>query len=119
MAVADSHFLTLENSLLNRSGTTPLAVRFRALFTLKSIGDERAISIISAGFKDESALLKHELAYVLGQMHNVLALPTLNSVLENKDEDPMVRHEVSNVIFIRVEDARELKLGCHERPQRH
>jgi len=47
-----------------------------------------------AGFQDESALLKHELAYCLGQTKNPSALSTLEAVLRNKDEDPMVRHEV-------------------------
>lgn len=48
-----------------------------------------------AGFQDPSALLKHELAYCLGQMKNAVALPILESVLANDREDPMVRHEVS------------------------
>lgn len=47
------------------------------------------------GFTDQSALLKHELAYCLGQMGLASALPVLESVLESLDEDPMVRHEVS------------------------
>lgn len=47
------------------------------------------------GFADESALLKHELAYCLGQIKNTAALPVLESVLTNEKEDPMVRHEVS------------------------
>lgn len=47
------------------------------------------------GFQDESALLKHELAYCLGQMKHKSALSVLESVLNNKAEDPMVRHEVS------------------------
>ena len=47
------------------------------------------------GFQDPSALLKHELAYCLGQMKNTTALPILESVLANRQEDPMVRHEVS------------------------
>ena len=49
----------------------------------------------SAGFVDESALLKHELAYCLGQIKRTSALPVLESVLTNEKEDPMVRHEVS------------------------
>ena len=48
----------------------------------------------SLGFADESALLKHELAYCLGQMKNTSALPMLESVLADEKEDPMVRHEV-------------------------
>lgn len=46
------------------------------------------------GFKDESALLKHELAYCLGQMKDISSLPVLEKVLRSKSEDPMVRHEV-------------------------
>lgn len=49
---------------------------------------------VEKGFSDPSALLKHELAYCLGQMKITAALPTLESVLRNKSEDPMVRHEV-------------------------
>jgi hypothetical protein len=40
------------DALLNRSGTTPLAVRFRALFALKSLaseGNNQAVDIISQG----------------------------------------------------------------------
>ncbi len=57
---------------------------------------------IYAGFRDPSALLKHELAYCLGQMKNAVALSTLESVLTNEQEDPMVRHEVSFVLRVRL-----------------
>lgn len=46
------------------------------------------------GFQDPSALLKHELAYCLGQIKDESALPTLEKVLADESEDPMVRHEV-------------------------
>ena len=39
-------------ALLNRSGNTPLAVRFRALFALKSLaseGNNEAVDIIAEG----------------------------------------------------------------------
>lgn len=49
---------------------------------------------IFIGFADESALLKHELAYCLGQMNKTSALPVLEAVLADEKEDPMVRHEV-------------------------
>ena len=52
------------------------------------------------GFSDPSALLKHELAYCLGQMKKISALPALEAVLRDSSEDPMVRHEVSPDIFI-------------------
>jgi HEAT repeat protein len=48
-----------------------------------------------AGFRDSSVLLKHELAYCLGQMKMTSALPALERTLRDTSEDPMVRHEVS------------------------
>ena len=60
----------------------------------------------SLGFADESALLKHELAYCLGQMKNTKALPVLESVLANEKEDPMVRHEVRKSSSLIREDVR-------------
>jgi deoxyhypusine monooxygenase len=39
----------LEASLLNSSGNVPLHHRFRALFTLKSLKSEDAVSIICRG----------------------------------------------------------------------
>lgn len=41
----------LEKTLLNTSGNTSLAQRFRALFTLKAIGksDERVVGVIGKG----------------------------------------------------------------------
>jgi len=88
----------LEATLLNTSGNVPLHNRFRALFTLKSLKSEEAIRIISRGFADYSALLKHELAYCLGQMKNTSALPTLEAVLADESEDPMVRHEAAEAM---------------------
>lgn len=110
MAVTVDELKNLEDVLLNTSGNVLLHNRFRALFTLKSFKSEEAIQIISkgsfslphqsfdliwpTGFQDESALLKHELAYCLGQIQSTTALPMLESVLANTAEDPMVRHEV-------------------------
>jgi len=113
MTVSQDQLNSLENTLLSRTGNVPLHKRFRALFTLKSLKDEDAVRIISQGtplpsrarimcsdrvyslaFSDDSALLKHELAYCLGQMKVKTALPTLESVLRDENEDPMVRHEV-------------------------
>lgn len=71
----------------------PLKERFRALFTLKNINGPIAIDCISECFKDDSALLKHELAYCLGQMQNTDAIPYLTKVLEDVSQEPMVRHE--------------------------
>ncbi|KAJ3017331.1 UNVERIFIED_CONTAM: deoxyhypusine hydroxylase [Siphonaria sp. JEL0065] len=97
--IPDAEYLRLEEILLNT--TTPsvaLKSRFRALFTLKSVKSDRAVDIIAKAFTDPSALLRHELAYVLGQMKNPHAIPVLAGVLASKDEDCMVRHEAAEAI---------------------
>ncbi|KII90541.1 hypothetical protein PLICRDRAFT_173942 [Plicaturopsis crispa FD-325 SS-3] len=96
--INDDELRTLEACLLNKSGTVPLHDRFRALFSLKALKNAEAIRIISEGFQDRSALLKHELAYCLGQIKDTSALPILESVLKNESEDPMVRHEAAEAL---------------------
>ncbi|XP_030369515.1 deoxyhypusine hydroxylase [Scaptodrosophila lebanonensis] len=76
----------------------PLKERFRALFTLKNIGGASAIEAISQAFNDDSALLKHELAYCLGQMQDKRALDILTKVLEDTTQEPMVRHEAAEAM---------------------
>ncbi|KAI0684928.1 ARM repeat-containing protein [Cytidiella melzeri] len=98
LQVAPETLASLEAILLNTSGTVPLHKRFRALFTLKALKNDVAVSIISKGFVDESALLKHELAYCLGQIKRISALPVLESVLCNENEDAMVRHEAAEAM---------------------
>lgn len=87
------------------SEATPLPVRFRALFSLKHLarhetGDRAlaAIDAIAAAFTSPSALLKHELAYCLGQSANLAAVPHLQRVLANLEEDPMCRHEAAEAL---------------------
>ena len=94
----------LEASLLNTSGNVKLDARFRTLFTLKGLASlsedrmERVIDIISKGFGDDSALLKHEMAYVLGQLKDTRALPCLTKILSDEDEHAMVRHEAAEAM---------------------
>ena len=80
----------------------PLKERFRALFTLKNIGGAEAIQQIYNCFNDESALLKHELAYCLGQMQDSHAIPILIEILKDITQEPMVRHEAGtiNICFL-------------------
>ncbi|XP_070688656.1 deoxyhypusine hydroxylase [Pempheris klunzingeri] len=75
-----------------------LTRRFRALFTLKSLGGAESIEWISKAFTDESALLKHELAYCLGQMQDRRAIPILTAVLKDTQQEPMVRHEAGEAL---------------------
>ncbi|TIC67581.1 deoxyhypusine hydroxylase [Wallemia mellicola] len=89
-------FDSIKARLLNDDN---LADQYRALFTLKAIGqkgDRRAIEAICEAIqKSSSALLKHELAYVLGQINDSYALPHLNTILADESQDVMVRHEAA------------------------
>jgi deoxyhypusine monooxygenase len=59
--------------------------------------------------KTDSALLKHEIAYCIGQLEDKHAIPFLSSVLEDKSENSMVRHEAGEALgAIGEEDALEL-----------
>ncbi|CAB1324300.1 unnamed protein product, partial [Coregonus sp. 'balchen'] len=60
-----------------------LTKRFRALFTLRNL---------------DSALLEHVLAYCLGQMQDERAIPTLDTVLKDTAQEPMVRHEAGEAL---------------------
>ncbi|CAF4900022.1 unnamed protein product [Pieris macdunnoughi] len=76
----------------------PMKERFRALFTLRNLGGNTAINCINDCFSDDSVLLKHELAYCLGQMQDKTAIPLLRNVLEDKTQDPIVRHEAGEAL---------------------
>ncbi|NXP02952.1 DOHH hydroxylase, partial [Thinocorus orbignyianus] len=76
----------------------PLPARFRALFTLRNLGGQAAVEWIGRAFGDGSALLKHELAYCLGQMQDEAAIPVLLRVLEDTSQEPMVRHEAGEAL---------------------
>ncbi|XP_032937917.1 deoxyhypusine hydroxylase isoform X1 [Catharus ustulatus] len=76
----------------------PLPTRFRALFTLRNLGGRAAVEWISRAFEDGSALLKHELAFCLGQMQDEAAIPVLIRVLEDTAQEPMVRHEAGEAL---------------------
>lgn len=76
----------------------PLFDRYRAMFRLRDIGTDAAISALASGFNDPSALFKHEIAYVFGQMGNPAAVPRLVEVLARMEEAPMVRHEAAEAL---------------------
>jgi len=97
MSVARADQVENVGRLLNNVDR-PLKERFRALFTLKNIGGALAIEWISKAFSDESALLKHEVAYCLGQLQDPLAIPTLVSVVSDVSREAIVRHEAAEAL---------------------
>ncbi|XP_006663847.1 deoxyhypusine hydroxylase-A [Oryza brachyantha] len=72
--------------------------RYAALFALRNDSGDAAVSAIVAALGVKSALLKHEVAYVLGQLQNKVASDALSTVLKNADEHPMVRHEAAEAL---------------------
>tara|TARA_B100000131_G_scaffold165220_1_gene159790 strand:- start:709 stop:1173 length:465 start_codon:yes stop_codon:yes gene_type:complete len=72
--------------------------RMRVVFSLRNMNSNESIKSLSNGFKSKSALLKHEIAYVMGQMQNKAALPYLIERLEDEAEHVMVRHEAAEAI---------------------
>ncbi len=86
----------LRAQLLDRS--LPMFQRMRAVFALRNRGGPEAIEALAAAFADPSALLRHELAYVLGQMGDAHAVPFLTAVLRKRDEHVMVRHECAEAL---------------------
>lgn len=77
---------------------TPMFQRMRNVFSLRNKGTVEACLALCSGFKSESALLRHEVAYVLGQMQNEAAIPTLIQVLGDEEEHVMVRHEAAEAL---------------------
>jgi deoxyhypusine monooxygenase len=51
--------------------------RYRALFALRNKGGDEAVAAMAASFASCSALLKHEVAYVLGQLQDPASVETL------------------------------------------
>lgn len=95
----DPTVVALRKTLTSES--EPLARRFRALFSLKHLACQSslpAIHAIAAAFTSPSVLLKHELAYCLGQTKNLAASPFLRAVLEDTNEDSMCRHEAAEAL---------------------
>ena len=76
----------------------PMFQRMRSVFSLRNHGSDEACLALCIGFSASSALLRHELAYVLGQMQNDVALPALIERLADDSEHIMVRHEAAEAL---------------------
>jgi deoxyhypusine monooxygenase len=88
----------LECILLDQSGKYSLFQRYKAMFALRNIGTNEAVTILVKGFQDSSAVFRHEIAFVLGQMQNPFAIPELTKVLLKDGEHEMVRHEAAEAL---------------------
>jgi deoxyhypusine monooxygenase len=75
--------------------SNPIAKRTHAAFLLRTIGTTVAAEIIGEALKNrkDSSLMRHELAYIIGQMCHYESCPLLAQILEDESEDVLVRHE--------------------------
>jgi len=76
----------------------PLFRRYQAMFSLRNNGSDEAVLGLTKGLSDGSALFRHEVAYVLGQLENLVSVPALIESLNNKSEHGMVRHEAAEAL---------------------
>lgn len=86
----------LRETLLNED--KGMHERYAALFALRNHGGEEAVSTIIDSLRCKSALLRHEVAYVLGQLQNKKASDALCKTLRDVTEHPMVRHEAAEAL---------------------
>jgi deoxyhypusine monooxygenase len=83
----------------------PLFVRYRAMFALRDLASpsnaptaEPAVLALAKGFADPSALFRHEIAFVFGQLSHPASIPALTQALSNLEEASMVRHEAAEAL---------------------
>lgn len=57
-----------------------------------------AVEALASGFADLSALFRHEIAFVFGQLSHPASIPSLTKVLGDKSEEAMVRHEAAEAL---------------------
>jgi deoxyhypusine monooxygenase len=72
--------------------------RYRAMFSLRNRNTQEAALALAEAFSDSSALFRHEIAYVMGQMENPATVPSLKKVLMDHTEHKMVRHEAAEAL---------------------
>jgi len=94
---------SLEKSLLDTN--LPLFLRYRAMFGLRDLASPPdlptavpAILALAKGFADPSALFRHEIAFVFGQLSHPASIPALSAALGNLEEASMVRHEAAEAL---------------------
>jgi deoxyhypusine monooxygenase len=57
-----------------------------------------AILALAKGFTDPSALFRHEIAFVFGQLSHPASIPSLTETLADTSEASMVRHEAAEAL---------------------
>ena len=89
------------------------------MFALRDYGaaSKEAIVALAEGFKDESALFRHEIAYIFGQLCSPYSVPSLLHVLKDGKEEEMVRHEAAEALGGIASDGADVEDGDKELPE--
>jgi deoxyhypusine monooxygenase len=98
----------------------PLFQRYRAMFRLRDLGTRDAVLALATGLKDpSSALFRHEVAYVFGQICSPYSVPALMECLRDTKEMAMVRHEAAEALgSIGAEEAEGILLEFEKDQER-
>jgi len=78
--------------------TRSIEDRYRALFFAKSSKESMCEVLLQALDIQTSILLRHEIAYVLGQIGDQKAVARLRTILLDETEDEIVRHEAAEAL---------------------
>jgi len=100
---SESSIENLEKALLDIKA--PLFLRYRAMFGLRDLASPptlptavAAVNALAKGFADPSALFRHEIAFVFGQLSHPASIPALTAALSDLEEASMVRHEAAEAL---------------------
>ena len=91
----DETISTLELILANPQ--SDIVERYRAMFTLRNRGSVEPLCRVLQQ-DTSSSLLRHELAFVLGQLQSPKSIDCLMDMLARKEEHIMVRHEAAEAL---------------------
>ena len=89
----------------------PLFERYQAMFALRNRGGKACVVQLGRALVEDetSALLRHEVAYVLGQMQHPAGIEPLAESLRRVNEHSMVRHESAEALgAIESDEAEEM-----------
>ncbi|KAI5305442.1 40S ribosomal protein S21 [Ascosphaera pollenicola] len=104
LAVAPPTIDELKDILIDEK--QPLFQRYRAMFALRDLASppdlptaRAAVDALSKALMSEtSALFKHEVAFVFGQLCHPASIPALVCALSDVSQAPMVRHEAAEAL---------------------
>lgn len=86
----------LKSTLLDENKC--LFERYRAMFSLRNLQTKDAIEALGSALKCGTALFRHEIAFVLGQLQHANGIHYLKESLQDESENEMVRHECAEAL---------------------